>query len=336
MKDMLRDARFGLGVLLNRPFNVLLQVTNRCNMKCSFCDFWPNTARDQELTLAHYKRFASELGQLGTFLVSIEGGEPLIRPDLVEIVAAFGRHHIPTLFSNGWHMTPAKARDLFAAGLGSCCISIDYPQADRHDAKRCLPGAFERAWQAVEILRQAAPRGGKQVHVMSVVMEDNWRDLEALLQMSQARGVGHQFTLLSISGFRRGRNGPDKMPPPQAAATLLQWWRSYPHLRYFREYFSGMRHFLDGKPLPTCRAGVQSFNVDHVGNVSPCIERIDSIYGNVKEESLLSIHRRMSLDRQDVSQCQDCWTACRGMSQALGQRGSWGSWRDLVRRMKST
>lgn len=37
-----RDARFTAGILQKRPFQVLLQITNRCNMRCSFCDFWPN------------------------------------------------------------------------------------------------------------------------------------------------------------------------------------------------------------------------------------------------------------------------------------------------------
>src|SRR5690348_2020757 len=39
-----KDASFALGLLRRRPFQVLVQVTNRCNMKCSFCDFWPNVA----------------------------------------------------------------------------------------------------------------------------------------------------------------------------------------------------------------------------------------------------------------------------------------------------
>ena len=43
-----RDLRFAIGVLRRRPFQVLLQVTNRCNMQCSFCDFWPNGVSPSE------------------------------------------------------------------------------------------------------------------------------------------------------------------------------------------------------------------------------------------------------------------------------------------------
>lgn len=337
MKDLLRDFRFALGLALNRPFNCLLQVTNRCNMKCSFCDFWPNTDRSNELTVEQYQSLSRQLSSLGNFLISIEGGEPFVRQDLVEIVRAFSGDHIPTLFTNGWYVTAENARALFAAGLGSCCVSIDYPQAERHDAKRGIPGAFQRAWEAVDHMREAAPRGDKQVHVISVVMEDNWRDLEALLAMSRERGVGHQLTLLSVAGHRRGRSTEDRLPPPEAARALRRWWREYPHLRFFREYFSDMERFLGQTGgLPRCRAGVQTFNIDHVGNVSPCIERIDRIYGNIKYESFQAVHARLSADQAEIARCQACWTACRGMSQALGGRGNLVSWWDLVTRMKSS
>ena len=97
---------------------------------------------------------------------------------------------------------------MWDAGLAHANVSIDYPDAERHDGKRRLAGATDRAWHAVDILRDAAPRGGKQVHVMTVLMEDNWRDLEALLQQSAAHGVGHQVTLLSISGYPPRQGGP--------------------------------------------------------------------------------------------------------------------------------
>ncbi len=336
MAAVRRDAQFAVGLLRKKPFNCLIQVTNRCNMKCSFCDFWPNAApRKQELTLSEYQKLATELDQMGCFLISIEGGEPLVRPDLVEIVRALGRRHIPTLFTNGWYVERENARALFDAGLVHASVSIDYPDAARHDAKRKLEGAFDRAWRAVDHFLQTAPRGGKQVHVMTVLMDDNWRDLEALLKLSAARGVGHQVTLLSTRGYRRGK-GEDRLPDSGLSAALLELWERYPHLGFFRDYFAKMDAFLSGGGMPKCEAGVQSFNIDHVGNVSSCIERIDHSFGNVKQESLATIHTRMAASRDQISQCQDCWTACRGVSQALGGRGGARAWWDLATRMRSS
>ncbi|UQA59776.1 radical SAM protein [Polyangium aurulentum] len=333
---MKKEAAFTAGLLRKRPFSCLVQVTNRCNMECSFCDFWPNPAPPrQELSLEDYQRLGDELGELGCFLISVEGGEPLARPDIVEIVRALSRKHITALFTNGWYVTPEKARALFDAGLVHANVSIDYPEASRHDGKRRLAGATDRAWKAVDILRDAAPRGGKQVHVMTVLMEDNWRDLEALLQQSAAHGVGHQTTLLSISGFRRGK-GPDQMPPASIGEHLVRLWDKYPHLRFFRDYFTRMEAFLGGGAMPTCNAGVQGFNIDHVGNVSPCIERIDQPVGNVREERLSVLHARLAARREEIDACQQCWTACRGVNQALGGGGSARSFLDLGTRMRTS
>lgn len=338
LAELGRDARFAAGLLLGRPFDVLVQVTNRCNMKCSFCDFWPNGAAPrEELQVAEYRRLAAELAGLGCFIVSVEGGEPFVRPDLVEIVAAFaGRGHLPVLYTNGWHVDADNARALFDAGLTQVGISIDYSDARRHDAKRRMDGAFGRAWEAVEHFRAAAPRGGRQVHVMTVLMRDNQHDLEELLRASARRGVGHYVTLLSTGGFRRGR-GDDRLPDAPVADELLALRRRYKHFRAPTDYLRMIGSYTAGGPMPTCRAGVQTFNIDHLGNVSACIERIDKPVGNVREESIASLHAKLRAgeQRSEVGSCQMCCTLCRGMGQTLGAGGSARGWWELATRMRS-
>jgi MoaA/NifB/PqqE/SkfB family radical SAM enzyme len=337
MAELRRDARFAAGIVARRPFQVLVQVTNRCNATCSFCDFWPNGAHPrEELTTDDFRKLSDELATVGTFLVSIEGGEPFVRTDLVEIVRAFGAHHVPLLYTNGWFVTEEKVRALFAAGLAQVGVSIDYPEAARHDAKRGLRGGTERAWQAVDLFRRYAPHGSRQVHVMTVLMRDNQYDLEALLKQSAAHDVGHCLTLLSTQGFRRGKQTPDNVPDVGMTEQLLSLWKQYPHFRMFRDYLQSVDAFLqDRSQLPACQAGTQSFNIDHLGNVSPCIEKIDRRYGNVRDEPLTTILERMRAGGT-ARGCQDCWTLCRGFNQSLGQGGTVKGWLDLGSRMRSS
>jgi MoaA/NifB/PqqE/SkfB family radical SAM enzyme len=171
---------------------------------------------------------------------------------------------------------------------------------------------------------------------MTVLMENNWRDLEALLEQSKAHGVGHQLTLLSISGYRRGKEGPDQMPPFGVTEHVLGLWKKYPHLRYFRDYFARIDDFLSEGKMPTCSAGTTGFNIDHVGNVSPCIERIDESVGNVRQARLSELYARLVQKREVVSQCQRCWTACRGINQALGGGGTAQGLIDLATRMRTS
>jgi MoaA/NifB/PqqE/SkfB family radical SAM enzyme len=336
MHRLVKDAKFTAGLALRKPFSCLVQITNRCNMMCSFCDFWPNVApKKDELTVADYERIAAEMAELGTYCVSIEGGEPFARSDLVGIVKAFAKAHVPVLFTNGWYVTEDNARALWNAGLSQASVSIDYPDAERHDEKRRVRGTTARAWRAVEIFRDTAPRGERQVNVMTVLMEDNWRDVGRLLAQTAAAGVGHQITLISVAGHRRGKDAADRLPPPHAANELQRLFALHPHVRFFESYFEGMHAFLSGDRLPTCTAGAQSMNIDHIGDVAACIERIGKPIGNLKKESVRTLVDRLRGEEAEVHRCQDCWTACRGFQQALAGGASRAAFRDLATRMRS-
>ena len=57
-----RELGFARAIFAGRPYNLLLQVTNRCNMKCSFCDFWPNgVAPQEELSLDEFRSLSAQL-----------------------------------------------------------------------------------------------------------------------------------------------------------------------------------------------------------------------------------------------------------------------------------
>lgn len=329
-----KDVGFAWTITRGRPFSLLVQVTNRCNLTCSFCDFWPNGAPpSQELTVADYRRVSRELAELGTFLVSIEGGEPAIRQDLHEIVGAFSEHHLTVLYTNGTLLDQARVDALFAAGLDQVGVSIDWADDDLHDDKRGKRRTAEKAWAAVERLRARAPHGGRQVHVMTVLMAANEDALPALLERSATAGVGHLVTLLSTHGDRR--NGAVDAPPaPGVGARLLELRARHPHLRVFRDYLAGMDPFLRGEPLPACAAGRQGGNLDHVGNLAPCIEKIGAPVGNVRDAPVPALWERLRAHPGPVG-CNDCWTLCRGIGQALGGGASPRAWWDLSTRLRS-
>jgi MoaA/NifB/PqqE/SkfB family radical SAM enzyme len=167
---------------------------------------------------------------------------------------------------------------------------------------------------------------------MTVLMEENRRDLERLLQQSAARGVGHNITLLATQGTRRARGG--SWPAGGVSDELQRLWTRYPHFRSFRDYLAALDPFLAGGPMPTCRAGLQSFNIDHLGNVSPCIEKIDEPVGNVRQEPLKVLLERLR-GALGVDTCQECFTLCRGMGQLLGDRGTPRAWVDFSTRLRS-
>ena len=328
-----RGGRLLLGCVAGRPIHAIVQVSNRCNLTCGFCSFWENPARkSDELTTEDFATISGKLAEAGALVVSIEGGEPLMRPDIVDIVAAFARHHHPILFTNGWKVTPALARRLWDAGLDTVGVSIDYPDAARHDTHRGKPGTLDAAQRAIDILRDTAPRGARQVFVMTVLMHDNAAAMEDLLELSASHGVGHQITLISTGGAGRHTRA-QYLPPDGTGARLVELKQRYPHFMSFTGYLAGidtyLAHQAGGPPTRTpCWAGERFLNIDHLGDVSPCIEKLHLRAGNLVREPWSVVSARLgALDQPKT--CTDCWTSCRGFVEEMSGPPRLRSWREF-------
>jgi MoaA/NifB/PqqE/SkfB family radical SAM enzyme len=325
----LRDARLFSGVALQAPIHCIVQVTNRCNLSCGFCSFWERPARrEDEMTVHDFELISAKLAEAGSMVVSIEGGEPLLRSDIVEIVRAFARRHHPIVFTNGWRVTDELARNLWAAGMLQAGVSIDYADANRHDQHRGQAGTFEAARRALDILRRTAPQGRRQVIVMTVVMHDNVVDLERLLQVSDAHDVNHQITLVSVSGDGR-HDRAQHMPPLSVGPLLLELKRKYPHFVSFTGYLEGVERFLRGEVRQPCWAGQRFLNIDHLGEVSPCIEKLHLSAGNLRREPWAVIASRLR-EVEEVRSCTACYTSCRGFVEEMAS-GNLRSYRELFR-----
>jgi len=66
------------------PFYASLKLTNRCHFRCSFCNVWKE--KTPELPTEEFCRLLENLGHSSVILVSFEGGEPLLRKDLEELL----------------------------------------------------------------------------------------------------------------------------------------------------------------------------------------------------------------------------------------------------------
>jgi MoaA/NifB/PqqE/SkfB family radical SAM enzyme len=311
-----RGLRLLEGFVANKPIHCIVQVSNRCDKTCSFCSFWERPApRSDEMTLDDFETISAKLAEGGAMIVSIEGGEPTLRPDIAGIVRAFARHHHPILFTHGGTMTEALARDLWDAGLTEIGVSLDYADPARHDAHRGTPGTFEAALGAVDILRDTAPRGGRQVVMISVIMADNTGDLEPMLKISREKRVNHQMTLLSTGGDGR-HEGLQRLPPPGIGAELLELKKRYPHFITFSGYLEAIDRFLMGDVRTPCWAGERFLNVDHMGEVSPCIEKLHLRAGNLRRDPWSVVAERLR-SFEETKGCTSCMTACRGFVEEM-------------------
>lgn len=140
---------------------VVWNVTRRCNLKCVHCYAH---AKDQpspdELSTDEGKRLLDDLAQFGAPVVLFSGGEPLMRPDLIELAEyAVGKGMRAVISTNGTLITDAVAQSLKDVGLSYVGISLDGLEAV-NDRFRGVKGAFRMAMDGIEACRKAGIKVG--------------------------------------------------------------------------------------------------------------------------------------------------------------------------------
>jgi MoaA/NifB/PqqE/SkfB family radical SAM enzyme len=289
------------------------QVNYRCNFRCHFCHYWRDPMGDApETTLAQFHRGAEKLSHLGTLLVSLAGGEPLIRPDIVDIVRAIGHYHFTFLTTNGWFATPELAEELFGAGLWGVSISIDYADARRHDSRRGMPGAFERALAAIEHFGRARRYKWQRVNWMSVLLEDNLDQLEPMIAMAARRRA-----YFMVQPYCVQKTGSQRFVHRGGGVSghLLRLRERHPNFLSNPYFLARFDQALNGG-VSGCKAGRRFFNIDSAGDIAVCVEERDRPVANLFRHSARQIVRRLRSDRTP-DHCAACWYNCRGEIEGL-------------------
>jgi MoaA/NifB/PqqE/SkfB family radical SAM enzyme len=309
-----RSLRLVWGFLSGRFIHCNLQVTWRCNFRCQICDFW-KTPHDpsEELSISQIRVIGRKLNRLGTLIISLAGGEPLIREDLPAIARVLREcGHFPILITNGWFVDEPLGKALFAEGLQEISVSIDYRDPLKHDTQRGHSGAWQRGIRALEILNRVRPDARRRVHMISVLMDDNLDEIEDMLKLSRDLGVTFMVNLYS---WMRGTK-PRRLPHERVSRRLLELKRQYPEFVTLTSYIERLDTAIAHSGIGDCQTGRLLLNIDNCGNVARCTEMLDQPVGNLLREEMLPIRDRL-YRRQKQSHCAQCWTSCRGFAESM-------------------
>ena len=173
-------------------------TTNACNMHCAHCYRDAGCRAEDELSTAEAEKMLTEIARAGFKIMIFSGGEPLLRPDILELVAyAAGLGLRPVFGTNGTLITPEFAVKLKAAGTMGMGISLDSLDAAKHDRFRDFAGAWEGAVRGMRNCRAA----GLPFQIHTTVMDWNAPELEAMTDFAVAEGaVAHHFFFLVPTG----------------------------------------------------------------------------------------------------------------------------------------
>ena len=132
----LREARMFARAMASKHHPILVQIVpiRRCNLACTYCNEFD--AVSKPVPLPEILRRVDLLAGLGSTIITISGGEPMLHPELDDIIRHIRRRGaIATLITNGYLLTPERIVRLNRAGLDYLQISIDNVNPDSTSKK---------------------------------------------------------------------------------------------------------------------------------------------------------------------------------------------------------
>jgi radical SAM protein with 4Fe4S-binding SPASM domain len=258
------------------PLSAMLCVTERCPMTCGHCYQLrrPGQEAPDELSLAEIKQLLDQLAELGVLRLAITGGEPAMRSDLLEIVAAaWKRKFLISLKTSGSFFTRDEIERLRENGLSMLSVSLYHDDAQQHDEFVGVDGAFERTIRSMEAFREL----GGIVALSTVIMRWNTEAIAPLKRMCHEHGwsfVTDSKVLLADDG------GSDAERFKATGEAQIEAMKHLPNSR--------QRRPAPDPDGPLCLAGVSSIYIKPDGEVWTCPAMPLSL-GSIRETALATI-----------------------------------------------
>jgi len=297
---------------LKPPFRALWEITWRCDLRCEHCLVDGGVADKDELTTAEALDLVDQIADLGVSVVSLTGGEPLLRDDWRRIARRVRERGLILRFAANGHLIKGAVLDeLVELGTEAIAVSVDGLQpthdAVRHGRRGGGRSSFARVLAALDRLRPTPIAA----HVITSVTRRNLDELPAIHALLKEHGVQHWIVQLA---HRTGRlaaagdpsyGGPEPILPadlPRVAAFIVERAddpvlapAAFNSIGYLGPSEPILR--ASGRPrarLPIwrgCRCGVSTIGIEPDGGVKGCANQVGApfVVGDLRRESLRAI-----------------------------------------------
>ncbi len=220
------NDRFGRAKI---PFRYFLELTYRCNLNCPYC--YVGCERNKnELATEDWKKVIDQLPFYS--IVTLVGGEPLIRKDFIDILAYTSKRILNKVHvvSNGILINDEIIKAFIKYKLLLLSVSLD-GYGEMHDKNRGKDGIFDKIISNLENLK--SQKKNQMIDIKTIVLENNLDDLPKLYKLCEKMG----FQFLSIS-FLRNNNW--KQNSVLQDSFIPEFTQNYPIKPYF-----DMEHFKE-------------------------------------------------------------------------------------------
>lgn len=262
------------------------ELTAACNLSCRYCRASASHEPDQgELDTDEAKRFVESIAPLKPMLI-LSGGEPLLRPDLFQIIRlAVSLGIRVSLASNGTLITSGLAEEIADSGVSRVSISLDGADATMHDHGRGQ-GSFERSIKGIENLR-----GRVDFQINFTVTQKNQSELIRIFDLAEKLGAAalHIFFLVPT-----GRGREEDVITPVRQEEMLRQIEGEMDRRTLEvqvtcaPQYARLKKPGHGRGSGGCLAGRRFVFVSRKGEVYPC-GYLPLRVGSVREKNFIEI-----------------------------------------------
>lgn len=301
--NLIKTLGLANSFLLNKYPYADFIVTERCNMKCKMCDYWRKAA-GEEMDYNDILLISEKLKKLDVKILSITGGEPLLRKDIINIIKLFSKDFFVVLNTNGTLINKEMAEKLKSSGLYALNISVD-SLTNQHDEQRGITGTLNKAINALNLLKDS----NINLSIKTVLTKINENEIEDLINFAKDNNIkiGFNFYTEMMSGEKPNFSLSNPIETIKKILRLKKKYRNTIISTYY--YFQKALDYYQGN-LPVCQAGLFYFSVFPDGNIYRCAKLRNELLANIKEDELDVLKRKLKVIKP--TQCNDCWVSCRG------------------------
>lgn len=258
-----------------KPQHAQWLVTRKCNYRCVGCNVWKEQD-DRELSAAEIKKGMDILKEAGVVELVISGGDPLLRPDIDEIIDYATDRFITTVYDNG--SMAAKKVDALRK-VDFVAISIDSLDEAKNDEIKAIPGAFKKAIESVEVLH----REGVKVAVTPTISQKNLHEIVDITNHFTSKDIPVWYCLYSYDTsvdsnqlFRIGKANDnfvitDKQGMVDLCNKLIEMQKKNKKILMTTKLMATVRElYSEDKRNWKCHALRDFLVVDHLGRISGC------------------------------------------------------------------
>lgn len=267
-------------------------TTNACNLYCAHCYRDSGVKAEEELSTEQGKTLIDQIAEAGFKIMIFSGGEPLMRPDIYELVEHAKKRGLRPVFgTNGTLITPEVARRLKEAGAAGIGISLDSVEPAKHDKFRAQEGCWQAAVDGMRNCREA----GLPFQIHTTVMDWNYDEAEDLTDLAVREGaVAHHVFFLVPTGravnieqeslrAEQYENLLSRIMEKQKSVDIELKPTCAPQFMRIAKELGVNTRFQRG-----CLAGTSYCIISPKGDVQPCAY-LNIPLGNVKENSFVDI-----------------------------------------------